>query len=311
MVSKMKDIDIHADDYALTPGASQDILECIRKGKLDSVSVLTNMSCYDADAAKYLAECEKWEKQPLLSVHLNFMEGSCQARPEQVPHLVNEKGYFKIGWKDLLLWSYHPILYGKIKQELKAEIEAQTKRFIQYFGDEKPLRFDGHQHTQMIPIVYHALVEVIKDKGYQTSYIRVTKEPILPFLQERTLWKTYRPVNWIKNLLLNFYAPFMEKKVIREASGQDKMFIWGVLFSGHMDEKRVGKLLEVMKRRAEKKGRVLEILFHPGFSDRQEMGEEFVSEDANAFYNSEGRREEYHTLMNLQSCKSGSICDKI
>ena len=48
-----------------------------------------------------------------------------------------------------------------IKKELKEEIKAQTERFIEYFGDDKPLRFDGHQHTQMLPICYWALLEAV------------------------------------------------------------------------------------------------------------------------------------------------------
>lgn len=49
----MSKIDIHADDYALSPNTSEDILQCLRAGKLNSISVLTNMSCYDAYAEKY------------------------------------------------------------------------------------------------------------------------------------------------------------------------------------------------------------------------------------------------------------------
>lgn len=294
----MGHIDIHADDYALTSGASEDILECIRKGKLDSISVLTNMSCYDKEAQNYQVECKKWEKEPLLSVHLNFMEGHCQAASEMVSHLTDANGFFRIGWKHLLIWNYCPWKYKAMKQELKAEIKAQTERFIQYFGQEKALRFDGHQHTQMIPIVYRALLEVIGEEGYRTEYIRVTKEPIMPFVREVGLWKSYSPVNWIKNLLLNFFAPMMEKKVSK-VTGQKKMFLWGVVFSGHMDENRVGKLLPVMKERAEKRGRTLEILFHPGSSRKEDLGEEFVNESANAFYDSQGRKEEYQALMNL------------
>ncbi len=34
--------DIHADDYALTLNTSKDMLECMRAGKLDSISIVTN-----------------------------------------------------------------------------------------------------------------------------------------------------------------------------------------------------------------------------------------------------------------------------
>ena len=280
----MKAIDIHADDYALSAGASEDILKCIRAGRLDSISVLTNMSCYEKYAQLYRqyqteGKLSKGKKEPLLTVHLNFMEGRALAERGKVAGLVDERGYFSLSWGKLLIWSFCPWKYKKVKRELKAEIKAQTENFLKYFDGEFPLRFDGHQHTQMIPIVYHALLEVIREEGYRVSYIRVTKEPVLPFLREVSLWKTYRPVNWVKNLLLNILSPVMEQEV-RKVTGQKPMFLWGVLLSGSMDEKRVGKLLPAMIKQSRQRGRVLEILFHPGYSRREEMGEEFVSEDA-------------------------------
>lgn len=296
---EMDCLDIHADDYALSIRASEDILKCIRKNKLDSISVLTNMSCYEECTARYLQERESWEREPLLSVHLNFMEGRGLAGKEKTPHLVDEKGYFATSWGGLLCWSFCPWKYTEIKKELKREIKAQTEKYIQHYGDGKPLRFDGHQHTQMIPVVYHALLEAIGEEGYRVEYIRVTKEPALPFLKEVSLWKTYRPVNWIKNLLLNFLALWMEKTVIKEIPEQKPMLLWGVLLSGHMDGARVKRLFPAMERRGKAKGRTLEILFHPGFTKRDEMGKEFVSEDANKFYCSEGRKQEFQTVMKM------------
>ena len=49
-------LDIHADDYALSPNTSEDILQCLRAGKLNSISVLTNMACYKAYAEKFRRE---------------------------------------------------------------------------------------------------------------------------------------------------------------------------------------------------------------------------------------------------------------
>lgn len=177
----MSKIDIHADDYALSPNTSEDILQCLRAGKLNSISVLTNMSCYDAYAEKYQKGKAEWPCQPLLAVHLNFMEGHCAADPEEVKHLVDGQGYFNITWWDLFHWNYSPKKFMTIKKELKAEIKAQTERFREKFGEDLPLRFDGHQHTQMIPLCYWALLEVIVEQHYRTAYIRITKEPIMPY----------------------------------------------------------------------------------------------------------------------------------
>ena len=293
--------EIHADDYALSPAASEDILKCIRAGRLDSLSVLTNMSCYEEDARRYLAERKGWQKEPLLSVHLNFMEGRCLSPASCLPHLADRNGFFRATWGQLLFWSFCPGKYQAIKKELKTEIRAQTEGFIRYFGRERVLRFDGHQHTQMLPVVYQALFEVIREEGYQTEYVRVTKEPVLPYLMRPSLWKTYRPVNLVKNLLLNILAIGMERRTRQEIGSRQPMLLWGVMLSGRMDQKRVGMLLPLMKERAGRKGRTLEILFHPGASRPEELGEEFIHEEARRFYLSRGRREEFDTVMGLQT----------
>lgn len=299
----MKQIEIHADDYAISPHSSEDILNCLRAGKLDSISVLTNMSCYEEYARIYQQEKNSWPVEPLLSVHLNFMEGHCLAEPALIPHLVDEKGYFNISWETLFLWNYSPKKFLMIKKELKEEIKAQTEKFIAYFGKEVPLRFDGHQHTQMIPLVYWALLEVIVEQRYRTDYIRVTREPVLPYLSESGLWKTYKPVNWIKNLLLNYFAFGMKKTVHKNRPSWQKenmpMFLWGVVMSGYMDRERFYRLLPKMKKVAEKKGCHLEILFHPGTVLREELREELCNKSANEFHISEGRRVEYETVMSI------------
>lgn len=293
-------MDIHADDYGLSAGASEDILRCIGKDALNSISVLTNMPDCGKYAERYKEERKEWKREPLLSVHLNFVEGLSMAGRKKTPHLTDEKGCLRASWEKLFLWSFCPWKYSKIKKELKREIKAQTDEFIRFYGDSCPLRFDGHQHTQMLPVVYHALLEVIREEGYSVEYIRVTKEPVLPFLRETTLWKTYRPMNWVKNLLLNLLALRMEKMVAGAIPEQRPMFLWGVLFSGCMDEGRVRKLLPAMKRKAEESGRVLEILFHPGFTEEGEMKGKYISEGARQFYCSEGRNKEFQAVMKLK-----------
>ena len=299
----MKILEIHADDFAISPHASQDILACLRAGRLDGISVLTNMSCYEECVRKYQQERDGWPRQPLLTVHLNFMEGHCLADPAEVPHLVDKEGYFKISWGTLFLWNYSPKKFRTIKKELKAEIKAQTERFLEAFGRDTELRFDGHQHTQMIPLVYQALLEVIVEQRYATGYIRITREPVGPYLWDAGLWKTYRPVNWVKNILLNFYAPGMDKALRKNRPFWQQenrpMYLWGVVMSGHMDVGRVRRLLTGMRAQAARKGRYLEILFHPGTVLKSELGKEFCNEGANPFHISEGRWEEYETVMSL------------
>lgn len=297
----MVKIDIHADDYGISDHSAGDMLDCLRAGKLDSISVLTNMSGYEKWADRLNEEWERLPKKPKLTVHLNFMEGRCLAEKEKLNLLVNEKGFFCIGWGTLFQYNYIPWKYRAAKEQLKLEIKAQTEAFIRKFGIGDGLRFDGHQHTQMIPIVYRALLEVVEEEKYPLAYVRVTKEPILPYLRCPDLYRTYSPVNWIKNWILNFYSPGLERK-LRDVC-MPKMLLWGVLMSGNMDEARVKKLLPKMKRTAEKKQRVLEILFHPGSVQEEELTEEFSNAGANPFHISKGRAVEKEAVMQFSEVK--------
>lgn len=290
-------IDIHADDFGESVHASKDILECILAGKLDSISVLSNMKCF-ADCVRMYRDVQPdFPKEPAISVHMNFMEGSCLSKPDEVRRLVDAQGHFAMSWGTLFLCSWLP---GRkeLKRQLKTEMKAQIEAIRRAFPEMESLRIDSHQHTHMIPIVADALAEVLKENGWEISYIRNAKEPISPFLKEFSLYKTYRPINFVKNLILNFCSWFLEKKVNEGLS--EPMYLWGLVMSGHMDAERVEKLMPAMKRKAAEQGRTLEILFHPGQVLTEEITEEFSQQEAIAFHISADRHVEKKAVMDLE-----------
>lgn len=292
----MGKIDVHADDFGESVHASQDILDCLAEGKLDSISVLSNMSCFERCAALYRQREKEFPKKPRLSVHLNFMEGSCLERPEMLPSLVDGEGHFCISWGKLFLASWLPGRRG-LKEQLKREMKLQIDKVKAAFPEIGALRLDSHQHTHMIPVVASALFEVLEENGWQAEYIRDAREPVLPFLKEISLYKTYRPVNFIKNGILNFCSRLMEGKL--RGMGLEPMYLWGLVMSGNMDRQRVEKLLPGLKRAAEKKGRTLEILFHPGQVQKGEISVEFSQKEAIEFHLSEGRQVEKDAVMGI------------
>lgn len=300
MVKKrMNRIDVHADDYGLTMNTSKEILAGVNAGKLDSISVLANMKSYDSALVLWKKELKK-DKNPKISVHLNFMEGQCLASKEKVSFLVDECGYFKVSWIDLVKYNYNTSKYKIVKTQLKVEIRAQLHRVIGDYNliKGRKLRVDSHQHTHMIPIVMKALLEVIEEEGLPTEYIRVSKEAVLPYLKQLKYYPTYRVINLVKVAILNFFS-FEDEKLLKEKH-IPTMILSGVFLSGHMDWERVSAVLPELKKKARKKNVVLEVLFHPGRALKEEVGEEFVSEDANEFYLSKNRNIEYQTMMKLE-----------
>ena len=67
-------IDIHADDYALTENTSKDMLACMKAGKLHSISIVPNTSCFEKCMEMLYNEIPDMPFLPLLSVHLDFVE---------------------------------------------------------------------------------------------------------------------------------------------------------------------------------------------------------------------------------------------
>ncbi len=293
----MDGIDIHADDFGESLHTSEDILECVKEGKLDSISVLSNMACFEKCVARYRREQKGFRKEPKLSVHLNFIEGRCLAKPGRIPLLVDADGYFKVSWGKLFLCSWLPGR-GKLREQLKEEIVLQTEAVWHAFPEMKRLRIDSHQHVHMIPVVADALFEAIAEKGWQVEYIRNSKEPLFPFLREVSLYRTYRPVNFVKNVILNVCALSVERRLKR--MGHVPMYVWGLVMSGHMDRARVARLFPSMKKRAQKDGRALEILFHPGQLLEEEITPELKQKDAVRFYTSEDRKTEKDAVMSLE-----------
>lgn len=296
-MEKKKWIDVHADDFGVSVHASADIVECLKGGMLDSISVIPNMSCFSACVRLYQDHKASFKKEPLICVHLNILDGKAVSDREKIPDLVDEEGFFCLTWGRLFLMNYG----GKekkerIKRQLKTEFEAQI-RLVEEAFDLKELRLDSHQHPHMIPFVFDTLME-INDQGEKpVRFVRLAKEPLMPFLWQIVLYPTYSPVNLIKNILLNFFALQNCKKL--EKRGISYELLWGLLMSGNMDAGRIGELFDHMVRYAGKKGKMMEILFHPGRMLEEEKGGEYRKKGFLRFYLSADRNVEKKSVKKL------------
>lgn len=308
----MPKIDVHADDYALTVHTSADILDCMKKGKLNSISVVPNMSCFSECMEMLYEAVPTLPFLPPMSVHLDFVEGKCLAGTEKVPLLASPgSNVTGLSWGKLFLFSYHPLKRKAVKKQLEKEMKAQIENAWTAIShcmelarkagipcQQKGLRIDSHQHAHMIPVVWEALVEVIAKEGYPVEYIRNSKEMLGAFLSEVSLWKTYRPVNFIKNRLLSLYSYKVERYASAHSMGQ--MYLWGLVMSGHMDYDRIVRLYPKIAAKAGKDNRTLEFCFHPGIALPEEITEEIGENAARDFYLQPDRAIEKEAVMRLQ-----------
>jgi len=292
-------IDFHADDYAASIGNSKRILMLLQAGKIDSLSVITNMGCYEECMRLLQENWEQFPKKPLLSAHLNLIDGYRLSAPQAGQIICHS-------WAGLF---FRGLLPGRRQKHLRdvcsREIEAQLRAFLAQTanlrdGDGKPLalRIDSHVHTHMIPMVFRALNDAVDRVGLrdQVRFIRCSPEPISMFLLTRGVTGTFSPVNLLKNLTLHLLSHPVRNALRRMHIDTGRIF--GLVMTGEMDLKRVSLLMPKMVRYARKKDAHLEVLSHPGRCDPEELSAEYGPDDRKAFP-SPKRDTEFRMLMGL------------
>ena len=294
-------LDIHADDYGYSLNTSRDMLECMLSGKLDSISIICNMSSFEESMELLYDRIPELPFLPKMSVHLSLPEGK------------GISGLVPISWGKLFISSYW-FNRNSVKQDLKKEIKWQidtTKTAIEkcidiakkngIAYDQKGLRIDSHIHTHPIPVVFDALVEVIEENNYEIEYIRNPKEPIIPFLKKISLIGSYGIANILKNRILMLYS----YKIDRYCNYHkiDRMYMWGLMMSGHMDYDRINVLFSDMCKYSKNRRRKLELLFHPGRATKDEYSIEMNREYFEKSNLSENRNIEKKTVLNIDDIK--------
>ena len=185
----------------------------------------------------------------------------------------------------------------KFEEQIYKEIKAQVLFWKNILPQDIPFCIDSHQHTHMIPAVFKALLRVLKDETINLEYMRVPDEPLLPYIKNPSLYFTYSGINIIKQWLLKILWLFNKRQAKRYKI--PTAYFFGILFSGQMDEKRVSKILPEYIKMAERCGKDIEVLFHPGFLNKNEIDLKNKNIVFHKFYLSENRKTEFDSVMKI------------
>jgi hypothetical protein len=288
------DVIFHADDFGINPKQSHQILSCADKGGLLNSTSIFVTSPHFEECAMVLAQRPKDMR---VGLHINLVEGPCCADPTSIPMLVDAQGIFRLSFAGILAASM-----GSSRQEfareLACELDAQLDRFEEHFPElHSHLRIDGHQHVQLIPAVFNALMSSVQRRGATLEYLRVPAEPLTPFLNPKVFFGI-RPINWVKHWLLNFLWR-LDRKSFPDYQHHSAIFC-GVLFSGCMNTQRVQDVFSAYLSCARRRKMNLEFLFHPGGIERVEDCLNPKLSGFTAFYASDGRQQEAAALHELE-----------
>ena len=288
--------EFHSDDFGLFPAQSKRILDCYLKGVLNGVSVMPN--------SEYLAECmallRPYENAIEVTVHLNLIEGRCLCSPSELSLLVDGKGIFRVSFVSLLLHSYLPDREA-YKEQLKKEIRAQVFAVKAILPQEAGIRIDGHAHYHMLPVVFDALMEVIREDQLKVSYIRIPREYLSLYVRNGRQLHNISAINLMKVLVLNCLSTRNEKKHSAFLNQLTKKVFLGVFLSGHMDLQNVVPLLPDAIRLAKKLHCGLEILAHPGGVYEKADIEKLTNADDIAFLTSQLRNKELEMFQSVST----------
>jgi len=279
-----------ADDYGISKDANSRIKNCLENGVLNKISVLPNGEV--ADFKKRLSD-----KDAILSLHINLIEGRPLSNPNDISLLVSESGFFKYSFIGLLFLSLSP-KRNEFEKQIYTEIQSQIRFWKKAMGENASVLIDSHQHTHMIPLIFKTLMRVIKEEGVKVSYLRIPDEPLSPYIYNPSLYFEYHPVGLVKQWLLKTFA-LVNRRELKKVEIQSAYFM-GVMFSGKLNEKRIKKLLPHYLRLAKKHNKDIEIGFHPGYIKDTENLIDGIRQDFKKFYLSAWRNIEHDTLINFK-----------
>jgi predicted glycoside hydrolase/deacetylase ChbG (UPF0249 family) len=136
-----------ADDFGLSGGVNEAIVELVGRGRLSAFSCLVDAPAFRPDAARLASLAGRAD----VGLHLNFTERFGEhARRFSLPAMIGR--------------AYAHLL---VADAIRAEIRRQLDRFEDACGFA-PHHVDGHQHVQQLPVVRAALLTEL-DARYRTA----------------------------------------------------------------------------------------------------------------------------------------------
>lgn len=246
---KLKKI-FNADDFGISKGVNEAIVEAYNHGILNSASLMVNQK-YAAEAVDLAGNMPDLE----LGLHLNLTNEYPAAPKEKIPLLVGKDGKLKNGFVKLLVLSLlHPVDFAK---QIEIEIRAQVQKYLA-FGLELN-HIDGHRHVHLIPAVFKVVQKIAKENNVQR--IRLMNENLFNTIRQNKDKSYLFDGGLIKYFLL---------RVLSFVSGyKTDVYFYTILYTCKITKERFNNIKIPSGYNA------VEIMIHPGKPeiDRQNMSD--------------------------------------
>lgn len=233
---------LNADDFGLTPGVNQSIIELRRRGALTSTTLMATAD-YTADAISGVEPSESG-----VGCHVVLVDGNPALPASRIPGLAPNGAF-----RPTLGTFIFDLIRGRIPEaQIEAEAVAQIRQLQN--GGIHLTHVDTHKHTHMFPRVLRPLICAALQCG-----VRAIRNPFEP------RWATQATP----------HAPFLRRMQVRALRLQRRTFIRlvreaglattdgaiGVLATGTLNAETIQSLL------ASTPAGTWELVCHPGYVD--------------------------------------------
>lgn len=226
---------VNADDFGLSKGISDGILEALQKKWVSDVSMVANGEAFD-----YAVSLLKREDIASCGVHLCFIDK--ESPLTDAPGFLLDHGRFLTNRYKLLFRSLlkRREFLGFLERELRAQIKKVKDSGLQVS------HLDGHQHLHIFPGISEIVIKLCVE--YDVPFVR------LPWADR------FSPASSVMN--------FLSRRMKRLAAlhAVDSPVTLGFDTSGHLSRADVTHYLERIDRSSES---FFELITHPGFGDSE------------------------------------------
>jgi len=239
---------VNADDFGLTSGVNQAVVELFRARALTSATLMAT--------AEQLNEAVTLAKQsPSLGVgcHVILVDGTPALPPSEIPSLIDPSSQNGTTFRPKLSTFVTDLLLGRISDtEIQAEATAQMKKLQQ--AGIQVTHVDTHKHTHTFPRVLRPLLQAALACG-----IKAIRNPFEPNWSLNATANAGRVRKMQVRLLRSQSAAFSEE--VTKAGLRTTDGAIGVLATGTLDALTIRNLLSAMP------DGTWELVCHPGHND--------------------------------------------
>jgi predicted glycoside hydrolase/deacetylase ChbG (UPF0249 family) len=243
-ISQIRRLIINADDFGLTEGVNQSILELASHGALTSTTLMATGRALEHAIAEAHAHSTLG-----IGCHVVFVDGQPTAAPGQIPSLLASDGQFR----PTLGTFVGDLLLGRIReQEMEAEACAQIQRLQQ--AGITVTHVDTHKHTHMFPAVLRPLLRAAQQCG-----VRAIRNPFEPEWAIRATPGAPALRRLEVRILRSQRAAF--RRLVRQAGLATTDGAIGVLATGTLNTQSLTQLAAAIP------DGTWELVCHPGYND--------------------------------------------